>query len=183
MGCYTHPPGSLRRRGRRLPAGRPELVVSAPAFKQARQLTASDGNREEARVVAGFDAQQDRPFAAGPRIRESLAHLLRRGDALTCDVENDIAILEALRGRWTVGIDLRDDDAVRACARYLVRRSEREAEFRNVGAVVITIARRGACFALLARQLAERDIDGLLATFADDTELHIGARRQARDAL
>src|SRR5206468_3138879 len=115
MGCYTHPPGSLRRRGRRLPAGRPELVVSAPAFKQARQLTASDGNREVARVVAGFDAQQDRPFAAGPRIRKSLAHLLRRGNALTCNVENDIAVLEALRGRRTVRINLGHDYAVRAC--------------------------------------------------------------------
>src|SRR3954470_15047266 len=183
MGCYTHPPGSLRRRGRRLPAGRPELVVSAPAFKQARQLTASDWNREEARVVAGFDAQQDRPFAAGPRIREGLAHLLRRGDALTCDVENYIAVLETLRGRRTVRIDLRDHHAVRACASHLARRSKREAELRNVGAVVITIAGRSAGFALLARQFAKRDVDGLLAALADDTELHIGAGRQARDAL
>src|SRR3954454_6038704 len=163
MGCYTHPPGSLRRRGRRLPAGRPELVVSAPAFKQARQLTASDGNREEARVVAGFDAQQDRPFAAGPRIRESLAHLLRRGDALACDVENDIAVLKALRGRRAVGIDLRNDDTVRACACNLARRSKRKTELRNVGAVVVTIAGRGAGFALLARQFAKRDVDRFLA--------------------
>src|SRR3954471_3626002 len=40
------PPGSFHRRGRRLPAGRPELVYSAPAFKRARRLTASERNRE-----------------------------------------------------------------------------------------------------------------------------------------
>src|SRR2546423_13906413 len=46
-GCYTRPPGSLRRRGRRLPAGRPVLVHSAPAFKPARRSTASERNCEE----------------------------------------------------------------------------------------------------------------------------------------
>src|ERR1051325_575053 len=183
MGCYTHPPGSLRRRGRRLPAGRPELVVSAPAFKRARQLTASDGNREEPRVVARLDAQQDRSLAAAARIRESLAHLLGRGDALARDVEDDIPVAEALRGSRAVGIDLRHDDTVGPGPRNLARRSKREAELRHVRAAFVAIAGRGARFALLARQLAKRDVDGLLAALADDTELHIGAGRQAGDAL
>src|SRR5215470_3992730 len=107
MGCYTHPPGSLRRRGRRLPAARPELGVSAPAFKRARQLTACDRHREEARVVARLDAKQDRAFAARARVREGLAHLLRRRDTLSCDVENDVAVLEALARRRAIRVDLR----------------------------------------------------------------------------
>src|SRR5256885_13223888 len=37
-GLFTHPPGSLRRRGRRLPAGRPELVYSPPPFKAGAPL-------------------------------------------------------------------------------------------------------------------------------------------------
>src|SRR3954463_3150895 len=119
MGCYTHPPGSLHRRGRRLPVGRPELVVLAPAFKRARQLTASNWDREEARVVARLDAQKDCPFAAGPRIRESLADLLRCGHALPSDIENHVTILETVRCSRTIRIDLRDHHAFRACARHL----------------------------------------------------------------
>src|ERR1043165_2882862 len=96
MGCYTHPPGSLRRRGRRLPAGRPELVYSAPVFKRARHSTASDGNREEPRVFARLEAQQDRPLAAGAGVRESLAHLLGARHALARDIEDHVAGTEAL---------------------------------------------------------------------------------------
>src|SRR5689334_8797679 len=136
MGCYTHPPGSLRRRGRRLPAGRPERVVCAPAFKGARQLTASDGNREEPRVVAGLDAKQDRALAAGARIAKSLAHLLGRSDALTCDIENDVAVLEAMRSSRAIGIDRGHDHAVGAGSRNLAGWGEREAELRNVAALI-----------------------------------------------
>src|ERR1044072_6840471 len=124
MGVSTHPPGSLRRRGRRLPAGRPELGVLAPAFKLARQLTACDRHREEARVVARLDAKQDRALAPRPGIREGLAHLLRGGDALACDIENDVAVLEALLRRRAIGLDLRHDHAFGAGARDLAGGSE-----------------------------------------------------------
>src|SRR5436190_23060982 len=193
MGCYTHPPGSLRGRGRRLPVGRPVLglpvgrpvlVVLAPAFKRARQLTASDWDREEARVVARLDAQKDCPFAAGPRICEGLAHLLRCGHALPSDIENDVTVLEALRRRRTIRIDLCHDDTFGPRACHLAGWSEREAELRHIGAVaVLTIAGRGPGFALLAREFAERNVDRLLTTLANDAELHVGAGRQARNPL
>src|SRR4051794_27344189 len=184
MGCYTHPPGSLRRRGRRLPAGRPELVVSAPAFKRARQLTASDWDREEACVVTRFDAKKDRSFAAGPRIREGLAHLLGRRHALACNIEDHVAVAKALRGSGTIRIDLRHDNTVGAGACHLAGRSEGEAELGHIrAAAVLAIASRSAGLALLARKFAERHVDGLLITLADDTELYVGPGRQARDPL
>src|SRR6476646_7435731 len=132
MGCYTHPPGSLRRRGRRLPTGRPELVVSTPAFKRARQLTASDWDREEACVVTRLDAKKDRPFAAGPRIREGLAHLLRRGHALARNVEDHVTIAKALRGSRAIRIDLRYDNTVGTGTCHLAGRSQRKAELRHI---------------------------------------------------
>src|SRR5207248_6696311 len=129
MGCYTHPPGSLRRRGRRLPAGRPELVYSAPTFKRARRSTASERNREEPGVLTRLHAQQDRPLAARACVRESLADFLGTCDALAGDIEDHVPGTEALRGGRAIWIDLRDHDAFAAGARDLARRSEREAEF------------------------------------------------------
>src|ERR1041384_2080761 len=105
MGCDTHPPGSLRRRGRRLPAGRPELVYSAPVFKRARRLTASERNGEEPGVLRPLDAQQGRPLAAGARIRESLAPLLGARDALARDIEDHVAGAEALLCSRAIRID------------------------------------------------------------------------------
>src|SRR3954452_4615982 len=164
-----HPsPGFAPPTGATIAGGTPRTCgLRARIQGRARQLTASDGNRKEARVVAGLDAKQDRPFAAGPRIRESLAHLLRRGDALPCNVENDIAVLEALRRCRTVRIDLSHDHTVRTCARHLVRRSKREAELRNVGAVVVAIAGRGARLALLAGNFARLTFDGLPLPFLE----------------
>src|SRR4029077_18201711 len=97
MGCYTHPPGSLRRRGRRLPAGRPELVSSAPAFKRARRSTASERNREEPGVLTRLHAQQDRPLAARARIREGLAHFVGARHTLAGNIEDHVTGTEALR--------------------------------------------------------------------------------------
>src|SRR5437763_15814930 len=128
MGCDTHPPGSLRRRGRRLPAGRPELVYSAPAFKRARRSTASERNREEPGVLARLHAQQDRPLAARARIREGLADFVGARHALAGDIKNHVSGAEAVRGGWAVRIDLRDHDAFAAGAGNLTRRSEREPE-------------------------------------------------------
>src|SRR5213079_3064708 len=110
MGCDTHPPGSLRRRGRRLPAGRPELVYSAPAFKRARRSTASERNRKEPRVLTRLDAQQDRPLAARARIGKGLADFVGARDALAGYIEDHVSGAEALRGGGAIGVDLRDHD-------------------------------------------------------------------------
>ena len=56
------------RRGRRMPAGRPQTRVSAAAQRQ----------RDKARVVTLLHADQDRPFALRPRGRDDLAHIRRR---------------------------------------------------------------------------------------------------------
>src|SRR5436190_5644373 len=151
MGYYTHPPGSLRRRGRRLPAGRPELVYSAPRFKRARRSTASERNREEPGVLTRLHAQQDRPLAARARIRKSFADFLRACDALARDIKDHVPGAEALRGGRTVRIDLCDHDAFVARAGNLAGRSEREAEARHVGAAVVAALRGRAGLTLLAR--------------------------------
>src|SRR6476661_5382828 len=183
MGCDTHPPGSLRRRGRRLPAGRPELVYSAPAFKRARRSTASERNREEPGVLTRLHAQQDRPLAARARIREGLADFVGARHTLAGNIEDHVTGTEALRSSRTVRIDLRDHDTVAPRARHLHRRGEREAETRHFGTAAVVVAGCRAGLTLLARQFAKNDVDGLLRTLADDAELDVGAGRQARDLL
>src|SRR5437763_621961 len=121
MGCYTHPPGSLRRRGRRLPAGRPELVYSAPTFTRARRSTASERNREEPGVLTRLHAQQDRPLAARACVRESLADFLGTCDALAGDIADHVPGTEALRGCRAIWIDLRDQGAFRLLQAEAVR--------------------------------------------------------------
>src|SRR6185369_4948358 len=183
MGCDTHPPGSLRRRGRRLPAGRPELVYSPPAFKRARRSTASERNREEPGVLTRLHAQQDRSLAARARIREGLADFVRARHALAGNIEDDVSGAESVRGGRTVRIDLGHHDTLAAGARDLARRSERKAQARHLGAAVIVAVLRRAGLTLLAGQLAEDDVEGLLRALADDAELDVGSRRQARDLL
>src|SRR2546421_6271258 len=161
----------------------PNLCIPRPHSRRARRSTASERNREEPRVLTRLDAQQDRPLAARAGIREGLAHFFRARDALAGDIEDHVPGAEALRGGRTVGIDLRDHDALAAGARDLAGRSEREAELRHFGAAVVVPLRRRARLTLLARQLTERDVDGLLRALADDAELDVGAGRQAGDLL
>src|SRR6266496_4024499 len=122
-------------------------------------------------------------LAAAAGIRHRLANFVRAGDALAGDIEDHVSGAETLRRARSVGLDLRHHDTLGARARDLVGRSKREAETRNVAAGVVAISAVGLGLALLARQLAERDVDGLLGALADDAELHARARRHAADAL
>ena len=67
-GALPAPLRSDHRRGRRMPAGRPQSRVSAAAQRQ----------RDEASVVTLLHADQDCPFALCPRSRDDLAHVCRR---------------------------------------------------------------------------------------------------------
>src|SRR6185503_9941460 len=64
-GAMPAPLRSDHRRGRRMPAGRPQSRISAAAERQ----------RDEARVVALLHADQDCPFALRPCGRDDLAHV------------------------------------------------------------------------------------------------------------
>ena len=117
----ARPPGSNRRRGRRMPAERPIRVRRVPS------RTATNS-----RPFARLHAQQHRVLAVLLRASLiALAHIGRRGDLLAADLEDDVAGLEAVLGGRAVGIDIGDDDAVLAAAGDLIGRRKRQAELRH----------------------------------------------------
>jgi hypothetical protein len=76
------------RRGRRLPAARPNLKTSAVADRQS----------DEAGVVTRFHPQQHGTFAFRARAGDFLAHVGGRGNGLAGDLQNDVAGREAVIG-------------------------------------------------------------------------------------
>src|SRR4029077_14796804 len=104
-GLCARPPGSNRRRGRRMPAVRPILGLGL-----------AERHRDEVRRVAGLDPHEDRALALLLRVLESAAHVRRIGNLLAADLENDVAGFDALVGSKSAGIDLGDDHALRAAS-------------------------------------------------------------------
>src|SRR3954471_8725480 len=138
---------------------------------------------QELRSFARLHAHQHRALAVLLRVADHRADLCSRSHLLAADLEDHVAGLEAVLGREAVGIHIGDDHAILAAAGHVARRSEREAEARNRGAgATVALVRGGASLALV-RQLAEREVDGLLCALLQDGQLDRGAGRHAADLL
>ncbi len=83
-GATPAPLRSDHRRGRRMPAGRPQSRVSAATERQ----------RDESRVIALLHPDQDGALALGPRRCNDLAHIRWRGDGFPGNLENDVTCRE-----------------------------------------------------------------------------------------
>ena len=83
-GATPAPLRSDHRRGRRMPAGRP----------QSRVLAATERQRDETRVVALLHSDQDGALALGPRRCDDLAHIRWCGDGFPGNLENDVTCRE-----------------------------------------------------------------------------------------
>ena len=169
-GRRARPPGSNRRRGRRMPTVRP--IRSGLAEPQ----------RNELRRVARLHPHEDRTLAVLLRVFERAADIGRIGNLLAADLENDVAGLDALVGGNPVGIDLGNHHAFGAAAGDLAGGYDGEAEARHVGALRAGgVGHRRRARLTLVRQFAERDGEALLLAFAPYREFRGGTRRHAAD--
>src|SRR5262245_32663080 len=130
------------------------------------RLGLAERHRDEVRRVARLDAHEDRALAFFLRVLESAAHVRRIGNLLAADLENDVAGFESLVGSESVGIDLGDDDALRAAAGDLTRGHDGEAEPRHVGTLRAGGVRHVRARLALAGQFAERDRERLFLALA-----------------
>src|SRR3979490_545261 len=91
---WSVPPGSDRRRGRRMPTVRPI------------GLSFGEPDGDELRLLARLHPHKDRALAVLLRLAQGAAHVHRIGHLLAADLENDVAGLEALTGRKPIGAGL-----------------------------------------------------------------------------
>src|SRR5690242_405464 len=99
------------------------------------RLGLAERHRDEVRCLARLDPHEDRALALLLRVLESAAYVRRIGNLLAADLENDVAGFEALVGSKSVGIDVGDDDALRAATGDLPRGHDGEAKPRHVGSL------------------------------------------------
>src|SRR5262249_40817612 len=132
---------------------------------------------------AALHAHQHAVLVVGSRGRDRIADIVRAGNGLAADFENDVAFLEATLSRRTARIDFGDDDAFLAGAGDAVGGRNRHAELRYVGSA-------GGLAAVLVevglglnrvRQLAERQVDDLVLALVHHVELHRIAGREPAD--
>src|SRR5262249_36823079 len=145
-GRRARPPGSNRRRGGRVPAGRP--IRASPA----------EAPRHELPRAAPPPPPQDPTLAVPLPLPEPPSGSGRIGTLLAADPENDVAVLDAWGGGNSVGIDLGNPHAFRAAAGDLAGGYDREAEPRHVGALRAGgVGHRRRARLTLVRQFTECD--------------------------
>src|SRR5262249_51891424 len=97
-------------------------------------LALGERHRDEARLPTTLYTHKDAVLVFVVRRVDRLAHVAGIGNALACDLENDVAFLEAPLGRCTLRVDLGDDDAFLAGTGNTGCGRNRQAELRHVDA-------------------------------------------------
>ncbi|BAQ44521.1 hypothetical protein Maq22A_c05755 [Methylobacterium aquaticum] len=136
-------------------------------------------DRHEAGALVVLDPHQHRLAAVGLRGADAGSDVGQARDRLAADVEDDVALLDALGRRRAVGIDAHHRDALAAGA-DLARRGELEAEPR-LAVAAAPAAVVGARHLGVVRQRAEGHLGGLGLAVADIGEIHLGAGLQRGD--
>src|SRR5215217_3046463 len=152
-----------------LPAWRGEVTWREVTWRSAR-LRHGDG--DEAGAFLALDAQQHRGLPGLVRRLEPGLDVGRLRHRLAADLEDDVALLDALLDRRPIRVDGGDGDAF-----ALARRGKLEAELRQA----VIAARRRRLRLLLARLGGERDRRGALLAVAKIGDLGLGAGLQRAD--
>src|SRR6266446_8414358 len=143
---------------------------------------AAERQRDEPRALPGFHPQQNGALAAGAGIAERITHVRQGGNDLAANVEDDIAGLDPMLGRRTIGEDFGDDHALAPGSCPVAGRRNRHAEARQRRSRHLAFLWPRPRLALF-RQLAESERERLLLALAQDGEFDGAARRDPSDPL
>ena len=132
---------------------------SVPYLGVQRRRTASSGaserNRDELCLIVGLHPHEHGMLAILLGLADGFAHILWGSDFGAANFKDDVAALESMLGRNSVGIDLCDHHAFRPASCNLSGRGNCHAKLRQPGTCDIGVRTGGAGLSRF-RQFAQR---------------------------